>query len=60
LWQIADEGIRDLARHLIAAHHGWARPVISPSDPADPPSLATERSQAAALRFVRLQREWGA
>ncbi len=59
LREIDDDRLRDLARHLIAAHHGWARPVIPPIDPADPPSLATERSMAAALRFARLQREWG-
>jgi CRISPR-associated endonuclease/helicase Cas3 len=53
------EDLRELARHLIAAHHGWARPTIPPLDPAEPPSLAAERSQAAALRFARLQRQWG-
>lgn len=58
LAELAD-GARDLARHLIAAHHGWARPVIPPLDPADPPSLSAERAQAAALRFASLQRLWG-
>jgi CRISPR-associated endonuclease/helicase Cas3 len=56
---IEDESVRDLARHMIAAHHGFARPVIPPIDPADPPSLASGRSKAAALRFASLQREWG-
>jgi CRISPR-associated endonuclease/helicase Cas3 len=59
LSEIADERLRDLARHLIVSHHGWGRPTIPPIDPADPPSLAAERSQATALRFARLQREWG-
>jgi CRISPR-associated endonuclease/helicase Cas3 len=59
LSEIEDESLRDLARHLIGAHHGWARPVIAPIDPNNPPSMSENRSRAAALRFVRLQREWG-
>ncbi len=59
LSEIADESLRELARHLIAAHHGSARPMIPPIDPADPPTLVEDRSRAAALRFARLQEEWG-
>jgi CRISPR-associated endonuclease/helicase Cas3 len=56
---IADDGLRDLARHIVVAHHGWSRPVIAPLDPDEPPSLAAERAREAALRFVKLQAAWG-
>ena len=50
----------DLALHLIAAHHGRARPVIG-IEGCDslPPTAAARRAQEAALRFARLQRQWG-
>ena len=50
---------RDLARHIVVAHHGMGRPVISPIDPNQPPSLATEGAREAGLRFARLQSQWG-
>jgi CRISPR-associated endonuclease/helicase Cas3 len=59
LLAIDSEKHRDLARHLIGSHHGWARPMIAPIDPADPPSIAGERSLAVALRFAELQSKWG-
>lgn len=51
--------LQDLALHLIASHHGYACPVIAPIDPNAPPSILAERAQQAALRFARLQRQWG-
>jgi CRISPR-associated endonuclease/helicase Cas3 len=51
--------LRDLALHLIAAHHGNARPLIAAVDPLIPPSCSRQRGQAAALRFAALQRRWG-
>jgi CRISPR-associated endonuclease/helicase Cas3 len=59
LEEIANPDLRDLARHLLVAHHGDARPTIAPIDPSDPPSAAESRSRDVALRFVRLQRQWG-
>jgi CRISPR-associated endonuclease/helicase Cas3 len=53
-------GDQDLVLHLIAAHHGFARPVIGTSGCDDaPPSMIEERARAVALRFARLSRRWG-
>lgn len=51
---------RDLVLHLIAAHHGFARPVIGTSGCDDrPPSLLEDKAHEIALRFARLQARWG-
>jgi len=52
--------VQDLVLHLIAAHHGFARPVISVTGCEDaPPSVLDERARDVALRFARMQRQWG-
>lgn len=55
-----DAETADLARHLIAAHHGHARPVIS-TEGVDqvPPSRAAAEATAVALRFADLQARLG-
>ena len=55
-----DEDLRDLALHLVVAHHGHARPVIaSRGCEALPPSALEPIEAEVALRFARLQRRWG-
>ena len=51
---------QDLILHLIAAHHGYARPVI-PTAGCDeaPPTLLAASAREAALRYARLQRRYG-
>jgi CRISPR-associated endonuclease/helicase Cas3 len=54
------EELQELALHLIAAHHGYARPLISTKGCEDtPPSKLEERAREVALRYARLQKRWG-
>jgi CRISPR-associated endonuclease/helicase Cas3 len=54
---------RDLILHLIAAHHGWARPHFEEShwdiDPTVSDEDNAELAAAAMRRFARLQRQFG-
>jgi len=50
---------RELCLHLIAAHHGNARPLIRTSGAPEPPSRLKQRAREIALRFTALTKVWG-
>lgn len=59
-FQALSPDLQNLALHLVAAHHGFARPLIRTTGCEDaPPSALEDRAREVALRFVRLQRRWG-
>jgi CRISPR-associated endonuclease/helicase Cas3 len=57
--QRLDDDMRDLCLHLIAAHHGNARPSIRLDGAEEPPSKLEQRARDIALRFARLEKQWG-
>lgn len=51
--------LRELCLHIIAAHHGKARPLIPTTGAPEPPTRLIERARRIALRFTELDKQWG-